>query len=786
MAYGITNKANFRDDNGIYYGLHILKDGYVGASSDFNVGGDGFKLSYSGRGEKADTPIHSSEVTFEFILRDNDDRNRILDIMSQQEGKYIARIYMNNSGTEVDFAALSPVFRFWTGVIVMNESIMEDIDYPQIIQLRAIDGLELLKSKDFNTITNIYNERSGDTDATIKTADSNGDFEGGYYTLQSLILGILNQNPISEVFLDNPTADSLYGFWGGWWSSLTNISQADGYYDCSRLIIVKSSAFYQKPSVAGGTIKYMSCYEALEKILFYLNAKIHQGSGLFHIVQLSVYAQWQDDNNANYVLYSKGGTELVASNNFQKELATENNKRSLTKYNFSRIIKRLIYNIAGITEANPLNFDLLSGGQQIMNQINFPGNQLQSAWHTFNEYTLTTDSTPSAADYKSTFLYVESGQDMTFVFNNSTKYVINSQTNSAWNDQYFTAFITKNIIRIKNDTQDYYLKFDATEDKYVWSTVEGPVLPLVAGQGYVSLAMNEYALTWETDVNYYTTNTFGAVSLDNMEACPVSGLIEYYSFTQYYGAAALDYDADGNVIANSFVDLTSAIGGEITATASPNYNNYGPAFDLPVTSCQVYVNGEAPSFVAYEYINENSGVIVDNGEEIVDTLNFVEQFYTQGETSQNVIYIKDSNTYQENNFILPLSPSWSYLYDTSGMSDVHLPSLKAMTLIGMQKNYKMKMDTRIVRDTDTLNKDPFEYVYLLKDNIEGADRYFICLGGEYIATPAYFTAEWQEVNFNEVQKGNTGFVGNFLNHHNGAVISFVNESLPNNKPPKIK
>ena len=107
MAYGITNRAKFKDDNGIYYELHILKDNYSGAISEFNVGGDGFKLSYSGRGERIDSPIHSSEITFQFVLRDDSDRNRILDIMSQQEGKYIARIYMNNAGTESDFASIT-------------------------------------------------------------------------------------------------------------------------------------------------------------------------------------------------------------------------------------------------------------------------------------------------------------------------------------------------------------------------------------------------------------------------------------------------------------------------------------------------------------------------------------------------------------------------------------------------------------------------------------------------------------------------------------------------------
>ena len=76
--------------------------------------------------------------------------------------------------------------------------------------------------------------------------------------------------------------------------------------------------------------------------------------------------------------------------------------------------------------------------------------------------------------------------------------------------------------------------------------------------------------------------------------------------------------------------------------------------------------------------------------------------------------------------------------------------------------------------------------YLLEDNIEGADRYFICMGGEYIATPAYFTGEWLEINFNDVQKSNSGFNGTHINHSHTSEVSYTNESIPNNLPPKFK
>ena len=773
MAYAITNRAKFKDDNGIYYELHILKDNYVGSISEFNVGGDGFKLTWGGRGEKVDSPIHSSEITFEFVLRDNDDRNRILDIMQQNEGQYIARIYKNDAGTETDFASTTPIGKFWTGVIIMNESIMEDVDYPQIITLRAIDGLKLLKSKKFNQLTNIYNERTETTDSTISVADANGDFEGGYYTFHSLILAILNQNPVSQVYIENVLIDPLLQFYGAWWSSLTDVTQADGYYDCSNIIIVQSSAFYTRPSVAGGQIKYMSCYDVLEKILFYLNARIHQEEGIFKIVQLGVYQKWQDNAAANGVSYSKGNNALSFTINYLKTLSSQNNKRSLTKFNFSRMIKRLVYNIAGASESNPLNFTDLGGGQSVIQQLNLPGLQSATAWQTFTVSTINNDFTPAPTDFKSTYLSVESGQDMTFVFNYSNQFEITGFSDINW--LLYGGFIFKPYIMVRiNSTTDYYLQFNPDENKYVWTT----------SQVYVTNNPLPAAFSYDTatpdDLTFGVTNSIGSMDLNGMEAAPVSGLIEYYIYYNIRGVGSLTQDTDGNISWDYSTPLTSQLSPDVIGTSAPNYDGgFGAPYDFPVASCQLYLDGASPSFVAYEFVNEDSGVVVESGEEITDSVNFIEQYLTQGDANNNNIFIKNS-TGVGGNWTFALSPSWTYLYDTSGMSAVHLPSLKAMTLIGMQKNYRMIMDTRIVRDTDVLSVDPWEFLYMLQDTIEGATRYFICIGGEYVATQAFFTGEWIEVDFDDVDLTNAGFEGSFVAENVQADNTYNNLFTENN------
>jgi len=777
MAYGITNKAKFKDDNGIYYEVHILKNGYTGSSSEFNVGGDGFKLSWKRRGANIDSPIHSSEITFDFILRDNDDRNRILDMYQRKEGDYIARIYMNNSGTESNFEAITPIGRFWTGVIILNESILEDVDYPQPFRIRAIDGLELLKSKKFNEITNIYNERSGETDAAIKTADSNGDFEGGYYTFQSLILGILNLIPISEVFLDNPAVDSYYQFFGSWWSSLTNITEADAYYDPTNIIFCQSNAFYTKPSTPGATIKYVTCYDALEQILFFMNARIHQEEGTFKIIQLSVYDKWQDDAIANYAFYAKGGSGLAGTTNLNKSLTSQSNKRSLTKFNFKRILKRLIYNIAGASESTPLNVSSVGGGIGIINQINLPGTSLSSAWHTFTEYTLPTASTPPGANYyKNTYLQVESGQNMTFVFNYSVKHIAAAPpTASEWGEYNEFAYRSFIIVKI-NGATDYYLKFDTDQEKYIWNTTEGPVFtaPNLAIQGLFGYPL-------------FSTDSVGAMSTDEMEAIPINGELEYYVYSRYYGVYAYAIDGDGNYVPNILIDETTALSVDVVSTAHPDQSpgNYN-VLDFPVASCQLYLDGAAPSFVGYQYENLDGGTVVDNGEEITQSINFIEQYATQGDTDNNTIYVKDSNTYQANNFNRGLTPTWTLRYDTTGMDAVHLPDLKGMINLGLLSKFRFIMDTRLVRETDVLNLDPYEFAYLLVDTVEGSTRYFICAGGEYTATPAYFRGEWIEVDFDNINKTGDTHTGTFINASHQSFTSSNVSMLPNNTLPKTK
>jgi len=284
----------------------------------------------------------------------------------------------------------------------------------------------------------------------------------------------------------------------------------------------------------------MRCYEVLEKIIFYLNARIHQEEGIFKIIQWGGYEKWQDNAEANGVSYSKGNNALSFTINYLKTLSSQNNKRSLTKFNFRRMIKRLVYNIEGASKSNPLNFTDLGGGQSVIQQLNLPGLQSATAWQTFTVTTIDNSFIPAPTDFKSTYLSVESGQAMTFVFNYSNQFEITGFTNINW--LLYGGFIFKPYIMVRiNSTTDYYLQFNPDENKYVWTTSVVYVTnnPLPAAFSYDTATAD--------DLTFGVTNSIGSMDLNGMEAAPVSGLIENYIYYNIRGVGSLTQDTDSNI-----------------------------------------------------------------------------------------------------------------------------------------------------------------------------------------------------------------------------------------------
>ena len=150
MAYGTRFNSEFLDNIGRAYKVEIMQDGYTGVNTSFKLDETGFTLNYPGQGNDIFDPMKASECTIGFNSESAFMDLLISDIFEKSEGTFILKIgYDLTGGTSYT--------DYWKGVIIADN--IEEVDdyYPQTYYIRAICGLETLKSKNANDISSILN-----------------------------------------------------------------------------------------------------------------------------------------------------------------------------------------------------------------------------------------------------------------------------------------------------------------------------------------------------------------------------------------------------------------------------------------------------------------------------------------------------------------------------------------------------------------------------------------------------------------------------------------------------
>ena len=729
MAFQTTNRAEFQDDNGIFYQIDIGFDNYSGPIRTFTLGEDGFKLSWKGRGNEIDYPIHSSEVTCTFYLQQASDVTRVLDILGKPEGYYLMRIFRSQTG-------VGAYSRFWQGVCVMNNTTLEDQAFPQKFTLRATDGLTALKGIKYDELEDLYNEATGVVDSTVKTVNAvTNEIEKARYSLKNITSAILRQLPTISLFSDSTTGFISKQRWG-WYTTGTNISWIDAHNNPCEVMLVESAAFFTQNTQG---VKYMNCYDILHKILHYMNARIHMEDGHFYINQLCIYNEWVDSNNTYETLYGASGTAIAGGSVAGKSvpLSSQFNQRSQALFNFKRIIKNLTYNINGVNAGSPLSLSPLLGIGAIVEDGQFnPGQDASVAYAIYNDVAL--DSV-TAVEHE-TNLYVQAGNATTFTMQWSERHIPQAPPApvGAWvggaGDSYYLEVDMRVWIDVPGGT-DYYLKFNPNTARFEWVDSEGPIF-----YNY------DYEVMQYFGTSYYNTVYAGSSSTEIMDPCPVSGMLKWEARNK---VSLMSAEYNGLVVQPQAAASTG-----VDAQLQSNVGiqgNYGPPENFPTCSIQLFNAGIAPVAQEYEYTNSISGTAINFGDEIVDSVFFIEQNAMTGSAANNMIYIKKSLTFEQNNYNVNFAATWFYYYEGSGaLPLVHLPSLKASTLLALSSKYRITMEAKVLRKSIapvSPTPVPWKFDYLLIDTVEGVTQNMLCLGGNYVARPAEFNASWYFFDF---------------------------------------
>ena len=145
MAYGKYRHSSIYGEKGTTWNVEIWKDNFSGTSSEINLSGEGFEITWNGQGGTRDRVFLGSECKLNLFVENNTDESFIYDTINSGYKEYFVRIY---KGT-VQNSNL-----WWYGFVQPAFDKIENLPFPYVFQLTATDSYgfwDKQKDKFFNS-----------------------------------------------------------------------------------------------------------------------------------------------------------------------------------------------------------------------------------------------------------------------------------------------------------------------------------------------------------------------------------------------------------------------------------------------------------------------------------------------------------------------------------------------------------------------------------------------------------------------------------------------------------
>jgi hypothetical protein len=279
MADPIRLFAEFQDDLGTAYKLNIHQAGFVGSSTEFNLGADGFTLRYSGNNEDRMQPIIGSEVTFTLVENVAAHTTFLTALATSEDADFTVSIFKDPDDTNT---------LFWTGVLLHEQVELQDEAYPIQNTMTAVDDLGNLKNI-------IY--------------DNSGTFYTGQETIAAHLTNLLNKTRALHVFA---SGDVFLKYANDF--KPTTFSSANALIELQ----VGHAAFYNLDDA--GNAQGMDCFTVLKNFAITFNARVFLHEGCFYFVPVGAMI-----NNTTVDLYTvtKAGTISASATSTDTQLTVD-------------------------------------------------------------------------------------------------------------------------------------------------------------------------------------------------------------------------------------------------------------------------------------------------------------------------------------------------------------------------------------------------------------------------------------------------------------------------------
>ena len=298
--------SEFVSDQGTQYKIELHDSAWLGASYEFECGGDGFRLTYTGQTDDIISPIIGSECEVGVAIRTGQILNFFDALKTYQENRFRVVIYTNDSytiaqefrqrviddsGTFEGFECVQDAVQalggddyrlFWAGWVMQDLITLEDASEPYFMRLKAVDGIGRLANIDYTDANDITQNGLGITRSNIIL----------FNCLKSI--GTVDLWGASDAFLETCV---------DWWetSNMVYATTDDPLY----LSGVDVGLFESKDD-DGNTIR-LTYFDVLRQLAVLWNARVYITEGRFIFEQVGARA-----SASRYISqYSKAGVVIA-------------------------------------------------------------------------------------------------------------------------------------------------------------------------------------------------------------------------------------------------------------------------------------------------------------------------------------------------------------------------------------------------------------------------------------------------------------------------------------------
>jgi len=144
MAYAKYRHSTFYGEKGSTWNVEIWKNGFSGSSSEIDLSGEGFEITWNGQGGTRNRVFLGSECKLNCIVKDGTDESFLYDTISSGYEEYFIRIYKG---------AVQDSNLWWYGWVQPAFDKIENLPFPYVFQLTATDSYGFFNKQKDKTFT---------------------------------------------------------------------------------------------------------------------------------------------------------------------------------------------------------------------------------------------------------------------------------------------------------------------------------------------------------------------------------------------------------------------------------------------------------------------------------------------------------------------------------------------------------------------------------------------------------------------------------------------------------